>query len=153
MLLLIISPTVAKTCANTYRPTFAWYCSSFENADPGLDDGTAVKIPKNFMIRLCRRYGRWRKSWLEKEISVKKYVGRLSAEERQQLETLIRKGKSAARRLLKARILLKADVSEAGPGWSDSKIIVALDTRVHGLPRAQATGGRRGWTCPGLVDS
>ena len=45
-----------------------------------------------------------------KEISVKKYVVRLSAEERQQLETLIRKGKGPARRLLKARILLKADV-------------------------------------------
>jgi hypothetical protein len=51
----------------------------------------------------------------------------LSGEERQQLETLIRKGKSPARRLLKARILLKADVSEAGEGWSDSRIIEALD--------------------------
>ena len=63
-----------------------------------------------------------------KEISVKKYVVRLSAEERQQLETRIRKGKGPARRLLKARILLKADVSERGPGWSDSRIIAALDT-------------------------
>jgi transposase len=62
-----------------------------------------------------------------KEISVKTYVVRLSGEERQQLETLIRKGKSPARRLLKARILLKADVSEAGEGWSDSRIIEALD--------------------------
>jgi len=64
-----------------------------------------------------------------KEISVKKYVVRLSGEEGQQLETLIRKGKGAARRrLLKARLLLKADVSEAGEGWSDSRIISALDT-------------------------
>jgi hypothetical protein len=62
-----------------------------------------------------------------KEISVKKYVVRLSAEEREQLETLIRKGKSSARRLLKARILLKADVSEGRAGWSDSRIIRALD--------------------------
>jgi hypothetical protein len=62
-----------------------------------------------------------------KEISVKTYVVRLSSEERQQLETLVRKGKSPARRLLKARILLKADVSEAGEGWSDSRIIEALD--------------------------
>jgi hypothetical protein len=62
------------------------------------------------------------------EISVKKYVVRLSGDERQQLEALIRKGKGPARRLLKARILLKADVSAAGPGWSDSKIIAALDT-------------------------
>jgi transposase len=63
-----------------------------------------------------------------KEISVKKYVVKLSGEEREQLEVLIRKGKGLARRLLKARILLKADLSERGPGWSDSKIIAALDT-------------------------
>ena len=78
-----------------------------------------------------------------KEISVKKYVVRLSAEEREQLETLIRKGKGPAQRLLKARILLKADVSDAGDGWSDNKIIDGLGhQRFHDLPRAQATGGR-----------
>ena len=42
-----------------------------------------------------------------KEISVKTYVVRLSSEERQQLETLIRKGKSPAPRLLKARIFVE----------------------------------------------
>ena len=63
-----------------------------------------------------------------KEISVKKYVVRLSGEERERLEALLRKGKSPAQRLLKARILLKADVSDAGEGWSDSRIIEALDT-------------------------
>jgi transposase len=63
-----------------------------------------------------------------KEIAVKRYVVRLSAEEREQLQDLIRKGKGPARRLLKARILLKADVAEGSAGWSDSKIIVALDT-------------------------
>jgi hypothetical protein len=68
-----------------------------------------------------------------KEISVKKYVVRLSSEERKQLETLIR----LARRLLKARILLKADVSEAGPGWSDSKIIAALDTSASMIYRVR----------------
>ena len=65
-----------------------------------------------------------------KEISVKKYVVRLSGEERERLEALIRKGKSPAQRLLKARILLKADVSEAGAGWSDSRIIKALDNHL-----------------------
>ena len=62
-----------------------------------------------------------------KEISVKTYVVRLSGEERERLKTLIRKGKSPARRLLKARILLKTDASEAGEAWSDSRIIEALD--------------------------
>jgi hypothetical protein len=60
---------------------------------------------------------------IKQEISVKKYVVRLSGQER-----LIRKGKSPARRVLKARILLKADVSEAGKGWSDNRIIEALET-------------------------
>jgi len=61
-----------------------------------------------------------------KEITGKKYVVRLSGDEREQLATLIRKGSSPARRLLKARILLKADVSEAGEGWSGNQIIEAL---------------------------
>ena len=63
-----------------------------------------------------------------KDVAVKKYVVRLSGEEREQLGALLRKGKSRAQRLLKARILLKADVSEAGEGWSDSRIIQALGT-------------------------
>jgi len=63
-----------------------------------------------------------------RERSVKRYVVRLSAEERGQLEALIRKGKSPAQRLVKARILLKADASDAGEGWSDSEIIAALET-------------------------
>ena len=63
-----------------------------------------------------------------KETLVKKYVVRLSRGERLLLETLIRKGSNPARRLLKARILLKADVLEAGEGWSDNQIIEALAT-------------------------
>ena len=63
-----------------------------------------------------------------KEIIVKKYAVRLSDDERQQLATLIRKGSSPAQRLMKARILLKADVSEGGEGWSDNQIIEALET-------------------------
>ena len=76
--------------------------------------------------------------------SVKRYVVRLSAEERQQLEAMIRKGKSAAQRLLKARILLKADVSDDGEGWSDSRIIEALETSVSMVYRVRKQiGGRR----------
>ncbi len=63
-----------------------------------------------------------------REVAVKRYVVRLSAEERARLEALRSKGKIPARRLMKALILLKADVSDAGEGWSDSEIIRALDT-------------------------
>lgn len=59
---------------------------------------------------------------------------RLSVEERDRLEALIGKGKSAAQRLLKARILLKADVSPSGEGWSDSRIITALSLPCLGHP-------------------
>ena len=77
--------------------------------------------------------------------SVKRYVVRLSPEERGGLEAMIRKGKSSAARLLKARILLKADVSEAGEGWSDSRIVEALETSVSMVYRV-----RKQWVEEGL---
>ena len=72
-----------------------------------------------------------------KEIAVKKYVVRLSAEERAQLDELIRKGKRSAQLLTKARLLLKADVSDAGEGWSDSRIAAALDTSIANIERSR----------------
>ena len=72
-----------------------------------------------------------------KEIAVKKYVVRLDAEERDRLNELIRKGKSSAPLLTKARILLKADVSDAGEGWSDSQIAEALDTSIANVERTR----------------
>ncbi len=53
------------------------------------------------------------------EIGVKRYVVRLSAEERAHLEGPLRKGRHAAKTLVKAQILLKADVSQASEGLSD----------------------------------
>ena len=72
-----------------------------------------------------------------KDIAVKKYVVRLSAEERAYLDELIRKGKSPAQRLMKARILLKADVGEGGEGWSDCRIIEALGTSASMIYRVR----------------
>ena len=73
----------------------------------------------------------------KKEIAVKKYVVKLSAEERKRLEAVIRAGKNSAQMLTRARILLKADVSEAGEGWSDSAIAAALDTSVNNVARTR----------------
>jgi hypothetical protein len=56
---------------------------------------------------------------------VKKYVVRLSGEERERLEALVRAGKNSAQIVTRARILLKADVSDAGDGWSDSEPLLA----------------------------
>jgi transposase len=72
-----------------------------------------------------------------KEIAVKKYVVRLSGEERARLWDLIASGKRSARLLTKARILMKADASEAGEGWSDSRIAEALDTSVATIERTR----------------
>ena len=69
------------------------------------------------------------------EVTVKKYVVRLSKDERSALEDLISKGKHPAATILKAGVLLKADVSDAGEGWSDSRIVKALDTSVATVAR------------------
>src|SRR6266496_1626353 len=98
------------------------------SADKGLYPSRPLQpIRKDLVIRFRRQRLAREAIMAAKEISVKKYVVRLSGEERERLETLIRKGKSPARRVLKARILLKADVS-AGKGWSDKRIIEALET-------------------------
>jgi len=58
----------------------------------------------------------------------KKYRVTLTAQERQDLEALVQKGKAAARKLTRARILLKADASpQHGPAWTDEQIRDALD--------------------------
>ena len=64
----------------------------------------------------------------------KKYRMRLTDEERNHLEKLVRKGKAHARKLLYARILLKAD--EDGPAfWTDERIADALEVSVATVAR------------------
>jgi hypothetical protein len=72
-----------------------------------------------------------------KENAVKKYIVTLSDEERKQLTTLIQSGKHPAQKLLKARILLKADTSQGGEGWSDGQIAAALETSVDTVARTR----------------
>ena len=57
----------------------------------------------------------------------KKYVVTLTDEERQLLRAMVSRGKAAARKLMHAGILLKADSFEGGPGWYDSAIAEGLD--------------------------
>jgi len=49
-----------------------------------------------------------------------KYVVRLDGTERQELETLLATPRAAAERVLRARVLLKADEGEQGPAWPDT---------------------------------
>jgi transposase len=69
--------------------------------------------------------------------TARKYIVRLSDDERNRLNGLITSGKHPARKLLRARILLKADVSEAGDGWDDSRIAEALDTSTDTILRTR----------------
>lgn len=54
----------------------------------------------------------------------KKYIVRLTAEERTELEALVTKGKAAAYKIKHANILLAADVN--GPAWPDRQIAEAF---------------------------
>ena len=68
-----------------------------------------------------------------------KYVVRLTQEERNRLEHIIRAGKSSARITTRARILLKTDA-----GWSASQVAQALDVAqgtVFNVKRRFAAGG------------
>jgi transposase len=58
---------------------------------------------------------------------MKKYRVTLTAEERQQLHSLIAAEKAAAKKLAHARILLKADASPGGPAWTDERIAEAVE--------------------------
>ena len=71
------------------------------------------------------------------ESVVKKYVVRLTPEERARLEEMIGKGKNTAALILRARILPKADVSDAGEGWSDGRIVKALDSSLATVHRVR----------------
>lgn len=58
----------------------------------------------------------------------------LTEEERQSLEHLISQGNGAARKLLHARILLKADEAV---GWGDEQISEALDVSLSTIRRVR----------------
>ena len=72
-------------------------------------------------------------------MAAKKFIVELDAEERARLDAVISKGKASAKAILKARILLKADQAESGPGWLDARIVEALDTNMTMVSRTRET--------------
>jgi hypothetical protein len=60
----------------------------------------------------------------------KKYRVTLTAEERQELQALIAKGKASARKLAHARVLLQVDEAEAKAGRTDEETAAALNINV-----------------------
>jgi transposase len=61
----------------------------------------------------------------------------VTVEERKNLSDLISKGRGSAASLRRARILLKADEGEAGPGWTDSAICQAVDVSLSTVARVR----------------
>ena len=59
----------------------------------------------------------------------KKYIIRLSNEERAVCQEIVKKLKGSSQKFRRAQILLKADAD--GPGWSDAKIAEAFNCRVQ----------------------
>lgn len=75
----------------------------------------------------------------------KVFVVRLSPEEREQLTALVRAGKVSALKLMRARILLKADQQERAPAWTDAEIADALEVSLKTVFNI-----RRKWVEQGL---
>ena len=60
---------------------------------------------------------------------IKKYIVRLSDEERQLCTDVVKKLKGASQKVRRAQILLKTDAE--GPAWTDTKISEAFNCRVQ----------------------
>ena len=68
---------------------------------------------------------------------MKKYVVTLTDEERQRLRALIASGKGPARKLMHARILLKADRRGRQPDWKDATIATGLEVGIATVERVR----------------
>jgi len=68
---------------------------------------------------------------------MKKYIIKLSREERDTLKKITTSGRGPARMFIRARILLKADQGDHGLSWSDEQISDALDVTVQTIERVR----------------
>ena len=62
-----------------------------------------------------------------------RYRVTLTQEEREELVSLTRRGKTHARRFIRARALLLCDAGEEGPAWSVADVAVALGVSVRSI--------------------
>jgi transposase len=69
----------------------------------------------------------------------KKYLVKLTVEDRQSLEALLKRGRVAARKVKRAWILLKADAGPEGSSWSDEQIREAYDVGLMTIYRTRQT--------------
>lgn len=67
----------------------------------------------------------------------KKFHVALTDAQRQELSHSLAAGQASARKLLRARILLKADCAPGAPAWTDSQISHALDVPTQTVERVR----------------
>jgi transposase len=75
-------------------------------------------------------------AWWEAVVA-KRYRVTLTVAEREVLGGMISRGKADARKLAHARVLLQADTSEGGPGWTDTRIAEAVRVSVRTIERVR----------------
>src|SRR5918996_4304779 len=73
-----------------------------------------------------------------------KYAVELTEAERARLRTLIGSGTAPSRMLTHARILLKANQGEGGPGWTDAAIAGALEVHPATVARVRRAFAEQG---------
>jgi len=93
---------------------------------------------------------------------LKKYIVRLTDEEREALQRVVGKFKGSSQKVRRAQVLLKADAD--GPGWTDARVAEAFGCRtktVENIRERFVTGGfqitldghpRLKPPCPKLLD-
>ena len=75
----------------------------------------------------------------------KRYVVRLTSEERRSLQHLVGAGKVAARKILHAHVLLQTDEGPDGPGWRDTQISEALSVHSNTVAGIRERFVEQGW--------
>ena len=63
----------------------------------------------------------------------KKYILKLTVEEREELTRLVRKGNAAGWKLQRAQALLKCDQATEGPAWPDARVAEAFGVTTRSL--------------------
>ena len=83
-----------------------------------------------------------------KNLPAKRYIVSLTEQERQMLEKLISTGKTSARKINHGRILLKANINQAGGGRTDEQISSALNISIRTIERV-----RQRFVCEGIENA
>jgi hypothetical protein len=86
-------------------------------------------------------------------MGIKRYIVRLTGEEREGLKALVSKGRASARKIGHARVLLNVDAD--GPNWTDQQAAEAYGIRANTVrdirQRSSKEGLKRRWSRSGAT--